>query len=151
MIDELEKSDGSNTVLKLYWMPTLKAAIELNNGNAAQALVILEAAAPYELGQPPPFALGSLYPAYLRGEAQLAAHNGPGAAAEFQKFLVHRGIVLNFPLAALARLGLARAYALSGDTTKSRAAYQDFFALWKDADPDIPILKDAKAEYAKLQ
>ena len=86
-----------------------------------------------------------------RGQAQLAAHNGTAAGAEFQKFLDHRGIVLNFPLGALARLNLARAYAVSGDTNKSRTAYQDFFALWKDADPDIPILKEAKEEYAKLQ
>ena len=92
-----------------------------------------------------------MYPVYVRGQAQLAAHNGTAAAAEFQKFLDHRGIVLNFPLGALARLNLARAYAVSGDTNKSRTAYQDFFALWKDADPDIPILKQAKEEYAKLQ
>ena len=79
------------------------------------------------------------------------AHNGTAAATEFQKFLDHRGIVLNFPLGALAHLDLARAYALSGDTAKSRTAYQDFLTLWKDADPDIPVLKQAKAEYAKLQ
>src|SRR5205807_9528999 len=140
MVQALEKSDPLNTVLKLYWLPTLKAAIELNNGNSAQALVFLEAAAPYELGEPPPILEGTLYPVYLRGQAQLVAHNGTAAAAEFQKFLNHRGIVLNFPLCALARLNLARAYAVSGDTNKSRTAYQDFFALWKDADPDIPIL-----------
>jgi len=79
------------------------------------------------------------------------AHNGTVAASEFQKFLDHRGIVLNFPLGALAHLGLARAYALSGDTAKAKTAYQDFLTLWKDADPDIPILKEAKAEYQKLQ
>jgi len=151
MLDELEKSDASNTVLKLYWVPTLRAAIALNTGNSAQSLVILEAAAPYELGEPPPTAPGTLYPAYLRGQAHLMAHNGAGAASEFQKLVDHRGIVLNFPLGALARLGLARAYAISGDGARSRAAYQDFFALWKDADPDIPILKEAKAEYANLQ
>jgi len=95
--------------------------------------------------------MGTLYPAYLRCHAYLMAHNGPAAAAEFQKFLDHRGIVLNFSLAALGHLGLARAYIASGDTTKAKAAYQDFLALWKDADPDIPILKEAKAEYAKLQ
>ena len=83
--------------------------------------------------------------------AELAARNGPAAAAEFQKFLDHTGVSVNFPLGALAHLGLARAYALSGDTAKAKAAYQDFFALWKDADPDIPILKEAKADYAKLQ
>jgi Tfp pilus assembly protein PilF len=151
MIEQLEKSDPLNTVLKLYWLPTLKAAIELNGGNSAQALVLLEAAAPYELGEPPPVQEGTLYPAYLRGQAYLAAHNGSAAATEFQKLLDHRGIVINFSLGALAHLGLARAYAASGDTTKSRTKYQDFLALWKDADPDIPILKEAKAEYAKLQ
>ena len=151
MVEQLEKSDPLNTVLKLYWLPTLKAAIELHGGNSAQAPLFLEAAAPYELGEPPPVQLGTMYPAYLRGEAYLAAHNGTAAAAEFQKFLDHRGIVINFPLGALAHLGLARAYALSGDTAKAKAAYKDFLTLWKDADPDIPILKEAKAEYAKLQ
>ena len=92
-----------------------------------------------------------MYPAYLRGEAFLLARHGGEAAAEFQKFVDHPGIVLNFPLGALARLGLARAYALQGDTAKARTAYQDFLTLWKDADPDIPILQQAKAEYAKLK
>jgi serine/threonine protein kinase/Tfp pilus assembly protein PilF len=151
MVEQLEKSDPLNTVLKLYWLPTIKAAVELPGGNSAQALLFLEAAAPYELGEPPPVQEGTLYPAYLRGEAYLAAHNGTAAAAEFQKFLDHRGIVINFPLGALAHLGIARAYALSGDTAKAKAAYKDFLTLWKDADPDIPILKEAKAEYAKLQ
>jgi len=151
IVGELEKSYPSQTVLKVYWLPTIKAAIELNANNAAQSLVYLEAAAPYELGEPPQFQLGTLYPAYVRGQAYLLAHNGTAAAAEFQKFLDHRGIVINFPLGALARLGLARANALSGDTAKAKPAYQDFFTLWKDADPDVPILKEAKAEYAKLQ
>jgi eukaryotic-like serine/threonine-protein kinase len=151
MIGELEKSDPSNTVLKLFWLPTLKAVVELNGGNSAQALEALEAAAPYELGEPPPFQTGTLYPAYLRGQAYLLAHNGAAAAAEFQKLVDHRGIVLNFVTGALAHLQLGRAYALSGDTAKAKTAYQDFFTLWKDADPDIPILKEAKAEYAKLQ
>jgi predicted Zn-dependent protease len=87
----------------------------------------------------------------LRGQAYLLAHNGAAAATEFQKLLDHRGIVLNFVTGALARLGLARAYALQGDTAKAKAAYQDFLTLWKDADPDVPILKEAKAEYSKLQ
>ncbi len=151
IVGELEKSYPSQTVLKVYWLPTIKAAIELNANNAAQSLVYLEAAAPYELGEPPQFQLGTLYPAYVRGQAYLLAHNGPAAAAEFQKLLDHRGIVINFPLGALAHLGLARAYVLSGDAAKAKTAYQDFFTLWKDADPDIPILKEAKAEYAKLQ
>jgi serine/threonine protein kinase/tetratricopeptide (TPR) repeat protein len=151
MAEELEKKYPLRTVLKVYWLPTIKAAMELNANNPTQALVLLEAAAPYELGQPPQLQLGTMYPAYIRGNAQLMAHNGPAAAAEFQKFLDHRGILINFPFGALAHLGLARAYALSGDTAKAKAAYQDFLTLWKDADPDIPILKEAKTEYAKLQ
>ena len=87
----------------------------------------------------------------MRGESYLAAHQGGEAAAEFQKILDHRGIVVNGPIGALAHLGLARAYVLQGDTAKAKAAYQDFLTLWKDADPDIPILIAAKAEYAKLQ
>ena len=150
-VGELERVYPSDTLLKVYWLPTIKAALELNANNAAQAQVYLEAAAPYELGEPPQFQLGTLYPAYIRGQAQFMAHNGAAAAAEFQKLLDHRGIVSNFVTGALARLGLARAYAMSGDTAKAKASYQDFLTLWKDADPDIPILKEAKAEYAKLQ
>jgi len=92
-----------------------------------------------------------LYPAYLRGEAYLAIHNGAAAVREFQKFIDHKGVIANCPLGALAHLGLARAYSLHGDISKAKTSYQDFLALWKDADPDIPILKQAKAEYAKLQ
>ena len=129
----------------------IQAAIELSEGNASQAVISLEPALPYELGSPPPTQSGTLYPAYIRGQAYLAVHNGAAAAAEFQKLLDHRGIVLNFPLGALARLQLGRAYVGSGNTAKAKTDYQDFLALWKDADPDIPILKQAKAEYAKLQ
>ena len=92
-----------------------------------------------------------MYPVFVRGEAYLAAHQGSEAAAEFQKIINHRGIVLNSPIGALAHLQIARAYAMQGDTAKAKAAYQDFLTLWKDADPDIPILTQAKAEYAKLQ
>jgi len=151
IVEELEKAYPSQTLLKVYWLPTIKAALELNANNSAQALVLLEAAAPYELGQPAQLQLGTMYPAYMRGLAQLMAHNGFAAAGEFQKFLDHRGIVINFPLGALAHLGLARAYAIQGDTGKAKAAYQDFFNLWKEADPDIPILKEARAEFAKLR
>ncbi|MGO9125706.1 MAG: protein kinase domain-containing protein [Terriglobales bacterium] len=151
IVEELEKSYPSQTVLKVYWLPTIRAAIELNANNAAQSLVYLEATAPYELGSPPQLQLGTLYPAYVRGQAYLAQRNGAAATAEFQTLLDHRGIVLNFPLGALAHLQLGRAYAMAGDTAKAKAAYQDFLTLWKDADPDIPILKEAKAEYAKLQ
>jgi ATP/maltotriose-dependent transcriptional regulator MalT len=104
-----------------------------------------------ELGRPRPLQLGTLYPVYIRGEAYLLSHQGKEAAAEFQKIIDHRGMVLNSPIGALAHLGLARAYAMQGDTAKARAAYQDFLTLWKDADPDTPILMAAKAEYAKLK
>jgi eukaryotic-like serine/threonine-protein kinase len=149
IVEQLEKSDGTNTMLKLYWFPTIEAAVDLNAGNASQALIALEATAPYDLGGPLP--ISGLYPVYVRGQAYLASHNGAGAAGEFQKILDHRGIVQNFPLGALAHLQLGRAYVLTGDTAKAKAAYQDFFNVWKDADPDVPILKEAKTEYAKLQ
>jgi hypothetical protein len=100
---------------------------------------------PIELGD------SDLVSAYLRGEAHLTLHDGKAAAAEFQKFIDHRGLVGNRPCGAAARLGLARAYAMQGDTAKARVAYQDFLTLWRDADPDVPILKEAKAEYARLQ
>jgi hypothetical protein len=112
--------------------------------------VDLEAAGPYELGSAESL-ISYLYPAYVRGQAYLSAHNGAAAAAEFQKLLDHRGIVANFVTGSLAHLQIGRAHAMAGDTAKAKAAYQDFFTLWKDADPDIPVLKQAKAEYAKLQ
>jgi eukaryotic-like serine/threonine-protein kinase len=150
--EELKKSDPTNTGLKVFWLPTIDAAIDLNRGNSAQALMGLEAAAPYELGYPGPMqTAGTLYPAYVRGQAYLAARDGVSAATEFQKVLDHRGVVMNVVTGAVAHLQLGRAYAMSGDTAKARTAYQDFLSLWKDADPDIPILKQAKAEYAKLQ
>jgi eukaryotic-like serine/threonine-protein kinase len=113
-----------------------------------RAIELLKVASPIELGTSGNLAV-VMCPVYLRGEAYLMLHDGNRAAAEFQKFIDHRGLVVNFPWGALARLGLARAYALQGDTAKTRAAYQDFLTLWKDADPDVPILKEAKAEYAK--
>jgi outer membrane protein assembly factor BamD (BamD/ComL family) len=151
LADELEKTYPTNTTLKVYWFPIVRAAIALGSQKPADAVVALEAVAPYELGSPPPFQVGTMYAPYIRGEAYLAKHDGAAAAREFQKLLDHRGLIVNYPLAALAHLGLARAYALSADTVKARTAYQDFLTLWKDADPDIPILKEAKAEYAKLQ
>jgi eukaryotic-like serine/threonine-protein kinase len=150
LTEELEKSYPTNTMLKLYWLPTISAAIDLNKGNSSQAVVDLEAAAPYELGFAGTF-INYVYPAYVRGQAYLSEHNGIAAVAEFQKLLDHRGIVGNFVTGSLAHLQIGRAYAMAGDTAKAKAAYQDFFTLWKDADPGIPILKEAKAEYAKLQ
>ncbi len=149
--DELADAYPANTVINWYWLPTIRAAIELDRSNPGKAIQLLEVAAPYELGTPAPYQVGTLYPVYMRGEANLAAHRDKEAIAEFQKILDHRGLVANFPLAALAHLQLGRAYAMAHDTAKAQNAYQDFFILWKDADPDIPILKQAKAEFEKVQ
>ena len=135
-----------DTIVQFDYLPTLRAKLAIQRGDAVQAIEGLKAATKYELGSG--FAL---YPAYVRAEAYLAAHQNHEAAAEFQKIIDHRGIVLNESIGALVRLQLGRAYAMSGETAKARAAYQDFLTLWKDADPDIPIFKEAKAEYAKLQ
>jgi eukaryotic-like serine/threonine-protein kinase len=151
LVEGLAKSYPSNTMLMFYWLPALKAAIQIKQGHSSQALALLEASAPYELGWPPPLQVGTLYPAYLRGQAYLLAHNGTAAAAEFQKLLDHRGIVTNFVTGALAHVQIGRAYMMSGDKGMAQSAYQDFFVLWKDSDSDIPILKEARAEYAKLR
>jgi tetratricopeptide (TPR) repeat protein len=129
----------------------------LNRSQPANAVELLQTAIPYEGGTTivggSEVLLGAdnLDPAYVRGLAYLAAHQGREAAREFQKILNHRGIVICDPIGALAHLQLGRVYALSGDETKAKSAYEDFLMLWKDADPDIPIFKQAKAEYAKLQ
>jgi eukaryotic-like serine/threonine-protein kinase len=149
LVGELEKTYAASTLLKLYWRPTINAAIELNRGNSSQALVYLESATPYELGNGG--FINYLYPAYVRGQAYQLAHNGTAATVEFQKLLDHRGIVLNFVTGALSHLQLGRAYAMQGDTAKAKSAYEDFLMLWKDADPDIPVLIAAKSEYAKLK
>lgn len=135
-----------NTILQNYWLPTVRAEIELAAGNAARAIELLQTAGSYELADTPL----PLIPVYVRAEAFLAAKRADSAAAEFQKILQHRGIARNSIVGALAQLGLARAYALSGDTAKARSAYQDFSALWKTADPGIPVLKAAKAEFAAI-
>jgi len=143
---DLAKRFPGDTIVQSNYLPTMRALTALQAGSASKAVEALAPVAPYELGsvgQP-------LYPVYLRGEADLAAHQGSAAAAEFQKILDHPGVVANSPIGALAHLGLGRGYALAGDTAKAQAAYQDFLALWRDADPDIPILQQAKAEYAKL-
>ena len=149
--EQLEKENPANSILKFYWLPAIRAAMEIHRNNAGKAIEMLAPAVSYELGEPQTFLLGTLYPAYIRGEAYLQLRKAKEAESEFRKLIDHRGIVLNFPLGALAHLGLARAYTLSGDTAKARIAYQDFLAVWKDADPDIPILSAAKSEYAKLQ
>ena len=147
---ELDKTFPLDTLVQRYWLPTIRAGVALERKDPNRAIELLKAASTVELSILTTLAI-SMCPAYVRGEAYLMLHDGNRAAAEFQKFIDHRGLVVNFPWGALARLGLARAYALQGDTAKARAAYQDFLALWKDADPDTPILKEAKAEYAKLK
>jgi serine/threonine protein kinase/tetratricopeptide (TPR) repeat protein len=144
LADDLATRFPEDTLVQVNYLPTIRARLALNQTNAQKAVEVLQATSPYELGT------GTL-PAYIRGEVFLAAHQHIEAAAEFEKILDHRGVVVNEPIGALAHLQLGRAYAMSGDTAKARLAYQDFLTLWKDADPDIPILKQAKAEYARLQ
>jgi hypothetical protein len=137
-------------------VPTIRALVALNHSQPSKAIVLLETAISYESGTPieggSEFLLGagSLYPAYVRGLAYLASHHSADAAVEFQKILDHRGVVLCDPIGALAHVQVARTYALSDDKTKAKSAFQHFFSMWKDGDPDIPIFKQAKAEYAKL-
>jgi len=151
LAEALNRDFPEHALLRGYWLPAIWAAIELTRNNGEKAVELLQPATVYEIGQPPGSLFGMMYPVYLRGHAYLQMQKGQEAAAEFEKIIEHRGIVLNFPTGALAHLGLARAYVLQDDKTKARAAYKDFLTLWKDADPDISILKQAKAEYAKLQ
>jgi serine/threonine protein kinase/tetratricopeptide (TPR) repeat protein len=153
LTDDLGQRFPEATIVQFNYLPTLRAKLAVSKGNASEALETLRAALPYELGRTTYSSYGwtSLYPVYVRGEAYLAAHQGTEAAAEFQKILDHRGIVLNSPIGALAHLQIGKAYAIQGDSAKARAAYQDFFTLWKDADPDIPIFIAAESEYAKLK
>jgi eukaryotic-like serine/threonine-protein kinase len=152
LAEDLNQRFPEATYVRFVHLPAIEAARALGQGKPQEAIESLGAAAPYELILPAfGSSFGPLIPAYLRGEAYLAAHKGAEAAAEFEKILEHRGVVWNAPISALAHLGLARAYLLQGDSAKARAAYQDFLTLWKDADPDISILKEAKAEYTRLQ
>jgi len=135
-----------DTAVQFIYVPAIRAQVALSANDSAKALDAIGISTPYELGSS-----GGLYPVYLHGEAALAVRKGNEAAAEFQKILENRGVLVNSPVAALAHLQTGRAYALQGDIAKAKVAYQDFLSLWKDADPDIPILKQAKAEYTKLQ
>jgi eukaryotic-like serine/threonine-protein kinase len=150
LADDIAKRFPEDTLAQFEYLPEIRAEIALNQHASPKAIEVLQASSSYELGSPSVIGL-ALYPVYVRGLAYLVAHDGPAAAAEFQKILDHPGVALNEPIGALAHLQIARAFALEGQKDKSRAAYQDFLKLWKDADPDIPILKQAKAEYAKLQ
>jgi len=163
LANDLARRFPESTVVQSIFLPTLRAKIAINKGNALEAIGILQTAAPYEFGTTTAknSACPAMCPVFVRGEAYLAARQGSEAAAEFQKILEHSGIVVNKPIGALAHLGVARAYVLQAQSAqgaaadaaleKARAAYQDFLTLWKDADPDIPILKQARAEYANLK
>jgi DNA-binding winged helix-turn-helix (wHTH) protein/tetratricopeptide (TPR) repeat protein len=151
---DLERRFLEDASVRFSYMPVLRALLAVKRREPAMAVELLQVAVPHELGAPRSSIhgfFGALYPVFVRGEAFLAAHQGAEAVAEYQKILDHRGIVVSDPVGALVHLELGRAYALSSDKAKARAAYQQFLAFWKDADPDIPILKHAKAEYAKLQ
>jgi serine/threonine protein kinase/tetratricopeptide (TPR) repeat protein len=152
LADKVATKFARDTMIQAYWLPSIRAAIAIDRGDSQKAMELLTVASEYELGEPLQTpSHGTLYPVYVRGEAYLRAGDGAQAAAEFQKMIDHRGIVSNFPLGALAHLQLGRAYKLSGHADKAREAYAAFLVSWLDADPDIPILKQAKAEYAKLQ
>jgi DNA-binding winged helix-turn-helix (wHTH) protein/tetratricopeptide (TPR) repeat protein len=154
MANDLETNYPEDTSVKFSYLPVLHGVLALHRHQPAIAIERLEPAAPYELGTPRSNLqgfFGALYPVYVRGEAYLAAHRGEEAAAEFQKVLNHRGIVISDIVGALAYLQLGRAYALAGNNVQARSAYQKFLSLWKDADPDIPVLQQAKAEYKRLQ
>jgi tetratricopeptide (TPR) repeat protein len=159
--DDLAKRFPQDTLVQSICLPAIHGQVALDRNDAQKAIELLQAASAYELGYPGTDTYShNLYPVYVRGGAYLAAHQGEQAAGEFQRILDHRGVVGNEPIASLAYLGLARAFALQAASAppaestaakaKARTAYQIFLALWKDADPDIPILKQAKAEYAKL-
>jgi tetratricopeptide (TPR) repeat protein len=152
MTDELAKAPASDTAINSMYVPVLRAQIALNRRDPQKAIDELAAASKYELGQIQLSAITpALYAPYVRGEAYLALKQGAQAAAEFQKIIDRPGVVVNNPNGILAYLGLARAYAVQGDDAKARVAYQNLFAKWKDADPDLPVLLQAKAEYAKLK
>ncbi len=151
LADGLNAEFPRNTIVQDYWLPSIRAAIALWQNQPDKAFAILKSSSGVETGQSQPFAVGMMYPVYLRGEANLKMHHAKEAAIEFENILVHPGIVLNFPLFPLAHLGFARAKALEGDSTAARASYAKFISLWSGADAEMPILKSAMSEYAKLR
>jgi DNA-binding winged helix-turn-helix (wHTH) protein/tetratricopeptide (TPR) repeat protein len=154
LAEDLAKRFSQDTVVQVNYLPSIYAAIALANGSASQAIEVLSPVTPYEKGGAAPYSAGipnlSFYSVYIRGQAFLAGHQGSAAAAEFQKIIAHPGIVLNQPIGALAHLQLGRALVMQGEAAKAKAAYQDFFNLWQNADSDIPVLNQAKAEYLRL-
>jgi eukaryotic-like serine/threonine-protein kinase len=149
LADRLQSGFPEDTSIRFSYLPVIHAILALNRNDPAAAIHALEPAIPYELGSPRCAVVGfygSLYPILFRGQAYLAAHNGPEAAREFEKLLNHRGIMIADPVSALAGYGLARSYALSGDASNARNQYKEFLALWKDADSNLPVLRTARAE-----
>ena len=154
LVEIIAKRAPQDTLIQFNYVPTIRAAIALEQKSPTEAIAHLQAAAPYELGDVAYLSeFLDLCPVYVRGEAYLAAHRGSEAKGEFQKILDHRGVARNGPgpIGALAHLQIGRAYAMQGDTANAKAAYQDFLSLWKDADPGLPILQQAKAEHARLR
>jgi predicted Zn-dependent protease len=150
LADRLDRDSPLDTMIQGYWLPTIRGAVALEKGDGRKAVELLQPASAYELGQPTQFQVCTMYPIYVRGQAFLKQGLGQQAAVEFQKILDHAGLVVNFPLGSLARLEVARARAVGGDKVAAKEAYDQFFSLWKNADPSIPILKEAKAEYGRL-
>jgi len=154
LANDMEKRYPEDTSVRFSYLPAIHAAVAVQHGESLQAIDALQASVPYEMGAPRSSQtgyFGALYPVFFRGQALLAAHKGAEAANEFQKILGHRGIMIGDPVFVLAHVGLARAYALSGESAKARAQYEEFFALWKNADHDCPILNRAQAEYRNLR
>ncbi len=149
--DSLEKKYPNHTFLRVYWLPVVRAAIDLQRKDFDRAIQSLQPTIRYELGIPAPVQVGTLYPAYLRGLALLGKRDAHAAMSEFQRILDHNGIIANFPTAPLAWLGIARARASSGDSAGAQEAYQKFLAIWKNADANIPILREARSEYSQLK
>lgn len=150
---DLEKHFPEDISVRFSYIPSIRALLALNRREPTKAVELLEVSVPYELGAPHSSMhgfFGAMYPVYVRGLAYLAAHQGREAGAEFQKILDHPGIVVSDPIGVLARLQLGRSYLVSGDRTRAKSAYEDFLNLWKDADSEIPIFKQAKSEYASL-
>jgi serine/threonine protein kinase/predicted Zn-dependent protease len=152
LADKVAAEFTRDTMIQAYWLPAIRATIAIARGDPQKAIELLSMASEYELGEPVQWpSHGTLYPVYVRGEAYLRAGDAVQAATEFQKIIDHRGVVANFPLGVLALVQLGRAYKLAGDVEKAREAYATFLVVWLNADPDIPIMKQAQAEYAKLQ
>jgi len=156
--DDLNKRFPEDTSVRFNYVPMLRALAALRSHEPAHAIELLRPAATYEFAQPGisffgagGVAFGAMYPTYVRGLAYLALRKDAEAAAEFQKILDHRGVVLEDPIGALARLQLARAWTMTGDRAKAKAMYEEVLRVWKDADPAVPVISEAHAEYVRLQ